>query len=126
MKQAKEAKMPPLGPNLSNNDPVSVEELVYQLSSKKTSARMLSKDKKIFLSSILKNKKEILLQCNAFDSTIGTSLYAGISSLIPINTRVITRDASNSDLAQLVAELLYPLKNYVSIFIRSISLSRVN
>ena len=110
MKQAKEAKMPPLGPKLSNNDPVSVEELVYQLSSKKTSARMLSKDKKIFLSSILKNKKEILLQCNAFDSTIGTSLYAGLSSLIPINTRVITRDASNSDLAQLVAELLYPLK----------------
>ena len=110
MEQAKDPKMPLLGPTLTNTDPVTVEDLVYQLCSKKADAPMLSKDKKLFLSAVLKNKKELLLQCKTLDMTIGTSLYSGLSSLMPINTRVITREASNADLAQFVAQLLYPMK----------------
>ena len=79
------------------------EDLVCQLTSKKQGARMLSKDKKEFLISVLKNKYDILLQSKAFDSTIGTSLYAGLCSLMPVNTRVVTREASNNDPAVLVA-----------------------
>ena len=82
MKQAKDPKMPLLGPTLTNTDPVTVGDLVYQLCSKKADARMLSKDKTLFLSAVLKNKKELLLQCKTLDSTVGTSLYSGLSSLM--------------------------------------------
>ena len=110
MKQAKDPKMPKLGSSLRNNDPITEDELVYQLTIKKQGARMLSKDKKVFLLAVLKNKLEILLQAKTFDSSIGTSLYAGLCSLMPVNTRVVTREASNSDLAVLVAQLLNPFK----------------
>ena len=105
MKQAKDPKMPKLGSSLRNNDPIIEDELVYQLTIKTQCARMLSKDKKVFLLAVLKNKLEILLQAKTFDSSIGTSLYAGLCSL---NTRGVTREASNSDLAVLVAQLLNP------------------
>ena len=110
MKQAKDPKMSKLGSSLRNNDPIIEDELVYQLTIKTQCARMLSKDKKVFLLAVLKNKYDILLQSKAFDSTIGTSLYTGLCSLMPVNTRVVTREASNNDLAVLVAQLLNPLK----------------
>ena len=110
MKQATEPKMPALGPNLINNDPVTVKELIYQLTKASNGARMLAKKKKEFLQDVFLNKKDIIEQCKLFDSILGTSLNDATSSLIPINARVIKRDSSNTDLAKMVAKLLCPLK----------------
>ena len=110
MKQATEPKMPALGPNLINNNPITVKELIYQLTKASNSTRMLAKKKKEFLQDVLLNKKDIIEQCKLFDSILGTSLNDAISSLIPINVTVIKRDSSNADLAVMIAELLRPLK----------------
>ena len=89
---------------------ITVKELIYQLTKASNSARMLAKKKKEFLQDVLLNKKDIIEQCKLFDSILGTSLNDAISSLIPINARVIKRDSSNTDLAKMVAKLLCPLK----------------
>ena len=110
MKQATNPKMPELGSSMANKEPILGDELVYQLTKCSSGARMLSQQKKDFLLDILDNKKDILDQCIAFDSILDTPLHQSLASLIPVNKRVVTRESGNADLANMVANLLYPLK----------------
>ena len=111
MKQAKDPIKPEMGSDFVNStDPVSEEEFVCQLEKSSKSALMLSDKKREFLLIAIKNQKDILCKAKLVDSLQSTSLEKALSILIPMNNRLITREAKNSDLAKMIAKLLPPLK----------------
>ena len=93
-----------------NTDTPTEAEMVYQLEKSLRGSVMLSFYKKKFLVDILKNKVEILAHAEIFDSTMNASLFKALSALIPKNQISVERQASNSDLAVMVAKILPPLK----------------
>ena len=111
MKQASEPIFPEISNNFVSGDEITEEEMTAQLQKSYKGAIMLMSDKKKFLLCLLENKKDLIDKCRVFDSIIpDSSLYAGVSSLLPANNRIVNHDSKNSDLALMIAKLLPPLK----------------
>ena len=110
MKQAHDPKMPELGTKVVNSSSLTEEEMIVQLEKSSKGSILLCAQKKEFLLSMLRNRAELLDACSAFDSVLDGGLYNGISKLIPANTRVVTHDSKNADLAKMISKVLPPLK----------------
>ena len=110
MKQANNPKMPEIANKIVNSSDLTEEEMIAQLEKSSKGSILLSAQKKEFLMSLLRNKAELLEECSAFDSVMDGGLYNGISKLLPANTRVVTHDSKNVDLAGMISKFLKPLK----------------
>ena len=109
MKQNSNPKMPIMGDTIKNNAGVTEKELIYQLLSKSSGARMLAKKKREFLTSICNLKSELLAKSLLMDSIVDSGLSNALGSLIHVNTRFMLR-MKNEQLSQDVARFLPLLK----------------
>ena len=109
MKQNSNPKMPIMGDTIKNNAGVTEKELIYQLLSKSSGARMLAKKKREFLTSICNLKSELLAKSLLMDSIVDSGLSNALGSLIHVNNRFMLR-MKNEQLSQDVARFLPLLK----------------